>query len=476
MKRLVRIALGILAGLLVVALIGALACIDGVDTRPYFRQTYYADTVARLRAEEQTNQIVWGELTAGFGRAQLTPTVNAPRDAPNEGHFRSLSLAGYGNRHGKSATGVHDDLYVKAVALRVQDHLGVMVGADALIIPREVEERAMQRLERESGLRREQVYLSATHTHSSLGGWGEGRLAESFAGPFQPGAQVWFSDCIVSAVESAIKDLRPARFGQGHFNAAPFIRNRLVGELGKVDPEFNYAVLEQESGKRAVLGVFGAHATILSSDMMQFSADYPGAWQRAVEAASGGMAVFLAGGVGSHSPVPGTNGLAGVEQMGQALARMVSDRLAQTSLTNSVTFGMLGLDVTMPPLNVRVSDGFRLHPWLAARLVPAKSTSFLQVFRIGDSVWVSTPCDFSGELALGIKDLLRGRGANAVITSFNGDYVGYVIPARYYHLGGYEPRLMSFFGPYVPDYFDELIRNMAINLCSPTNPIAPPSK
>jgi neutral ceramidase len=472
-KRLVRIALGILAGLLVVALIGALACIDGVDTRPYFRQTYYADTVARLRAEEQTNQIVWGELTAGFGRAQLTPTVNAPRDAPNEGHFRSLSLAGYGNRHGKSATGVHDDLYVKAVALRVQDHLGVMVGADALIIPREVEERAMQRLERESGLRREQVYLSATHTHSSLGGWGEGRLAESFAGPFQPGAQVWFSDCIVSAVESAIKDLRPARFGQGHFNAAPFIRNRLVGELGKVDPEFNYAVLEQESGKRAVLGVFGAHATILSSDMMQFSADYPGAWQRAVEAASGGMAVFLAGGVGSHSPVPGTNGLAGVEQMGQALARMVSDRLAQTSLTNSVTFGMLGLDVTMPPLNVRVSDGFRLHPWLAARLVPAKSTSFLQVFRIGDSVWVSTPCDFSGELALGIKDLLRGRGANAVITSFNGDYVGYVIPARYYHLGGYEPRLMSFFGPYVPDYFDELIRNMAINLCSMTNVMAP---
>src|SRR3974390_1218451 len=146
----------------------------------------------------------------------------------------------------------------------------------------------------------------ATHTHSSLGGWGEGRLAESFAGPFQPGAQIWFSDCIVAAVQSAIKDLKPARFGQGRFNAAQFIRNRLVGELGKVDPEFSYAMLEQEGGKRAVLGVFGAHATILSSDMMQFSADYPGAWQRAVEAGTGGMALFLAGGVGSHSPVPGT--------------------------------------------------------------------------------------------------------------------------------------------------------------------------
>jgi hypothetical protein len=393
----------------------------------------------------------------------LSPTVNT-QEAPAQGHFQSLSLAGYGSRHGKPATGVHDDLYVKAVAFRVQDRLGIIVGADALIIPRDVEEQAMHRLEQESGLTREQVYLSATHTHSSLGGWGEGRLAESFAGPFQPGAQVWFADCIVTAVQAAIKDLKPARFGQGRFNASQFIRNRLVGGLGQVDPEFSYALIEQAGGKRAVLGVFGAHATILSGDMMQYSADYPGAWQRAVEAATGGMALFLAGGVGSQSPVPGTNGLAGVERMGNALARMVIEQLPQTPLTNSVNFGMLGLDVTMPPLNVRISDGFRLRPWLAARLVPAKNTSFLQVFRIDDSLWVSTPCDFSGELALGIKDFLRARRRNTIVTSFNGDYVGYVIPARYYHLGGYEPRLMSFFGPNVPDYFDELIRNMALDL------------
>jgi hypothetical protein len=42
--------------------------------------------------------------------------------------------------------------------------------------------------------------------------------------------------------------------------------------------------------------------------------------------------------------------------------------------------------------------------------------------------------------------------------------VGYVIPSRHYHLSGYEPRLMSFFGPNLPDYFDELIRTMALTL------------
>src|SRR5436190_9258495 len=275
-----RISLRILVGLLVLAVVAVLLCIDAVDNRPYFREAYYANTTARLHMEVKTNLPLRGELASGFGRAQLTPAVNAPQEDPPSGRFHSLPLAGYGGRHGKPAIGVHDDLFVKAVALKVKEHIGVMVGADALIIPREVAERAIARLERESGLSREQVYLSATHTHSSLGGWGEGKLAESFAGPFQPGARVWFSDCIVTAVQNAIKDLKPARFGEGRFNASPFIRNRLVGELGKVDPEFSYALLEQERGNRAIIGVFGAHATILSSDMMEFSADYPGAWQR----------------------------------------------------------------------------------------------------------------------------------------------------------------------------------------------------
>jgi neutral ceramidase len=77
---------------------------------------------------------------------------------------------------------------------------------------------------------------------------------------------------------------------------------------------------------------------------------------------------------------------------------------------------------------------------------------------------VSTPCDFSGELALGIKDFLRQRGGDAVITSFNGGYIGYVIPARYYHLPGYEPRTMSFHGPNVADYLDDTIRTLALGL------------
>ena len=267
-------------------------------------------------------------------------------------------------------------------------------------------------------------------------------------------------------MREAVADLKPASFGHGRFAAPEFVRNRVVGELGKVDPEFSYAVLKQTDGHLAVLGSFSAHATVLSGGMMEFSADYPGCWQRAVEQATGGMAVFLAGGVGSHAPAPGESGFKGAERMGQLLAQPLVERLAHTALTNSITFGLIGLEVSMPPLGPRVSDGLRLRPWVAGRLLPTSQNSFLQAFRLDDSIWVSTPCDFSGELALGIKHLLRARGFSAVITSFNGDYVGYVILPRYYHLSGYEPRDMSFFGPNVPDYFDELIRTMALDLAT----------
>ncbi|HWW01466.1 MAG TPA: neutral/alkaline non-lysosomal ceramidase N-terminal domain-containing protein [Candidatus Acidoferrum sp.] len=466
MKRTVLWSLRILGGSLVVLGIGVVVCFEGVDYRPYMHEPYYAETAARLHGELATNRTVHGELSAGFGRALLSPTVDAAQDEPLKGQFRSLPLAGYGNRHGRPARGVHDDLYVKAVALRVEDRLGVMVAADALIVPAEVTEEAMRRLAKELKLSREQIYLSATHTHSSVGGWGEGKVAEAFAGGYRPGIRTWFADRIVTAVRDATADLKPAEFGRGRFKAAEFVRNRLVGEKGRVDPEFSFVVLKQKAGTTAVLGSYAAHATVLSGDMMEFSADYPGCWERAMEQATSGMALFLAGGVGSSSQVPGADGFAGAERMGQALAAALLEQLPHTALTNRLDFGLLGLDVSLPPLNVRVTDGVRLRPWLASDLLSVRKTCLIQAFRLGDSLWVSTPCDFSAELALEIKDSLKAIGASTVVTSFNGDYIGYVIPLRYYHLNGYEPRLMSFFGPNVPDYFEEMIRTMAVGLAS----------
>jgi len=53
-----------------------------------------------------------------------------------------------------------------------------------------------------------------------------------------------------------------------------------------------------------------------------------------------------------------------------------------------------------------------------------------------------------------------GRGRD----SFNGDYVGYVIPTKYYALDGYEPRTMSFFGPQLPECFMAMLGELTPRL------------
>lgn len=457
-----RAGLG-LAGFVVLI---CLLCLNTVDYAPYFHSAYYNETAARFERISATNRIEVNTLQAGFGIARLTPTLNASEDKPAQGEFRHIPLAGYGNRDGKPATGVHDDLWLKAIAVRVGRQTGILFGTDALIVPREVADQAAALIQKESGLLRAQLYFSATHTHCSIGGWGEGFVGEAFAGPYNPAARTWFANQLAAAARDALVDLKPAEFGHGSFRAPEFVRNRVVGKLGQVDDEFSFAIFRQEQGRTAILGAYSAHATVLSGKVMEFSGDYPGAWQRSMEQSGNTVAVFLAGAVGSHAPVAGESGFAGADRMGIALADRLREHLPQVQLTNSIAFGLLGLELALPEFQVRLSRGIRLRPWLASTLVPAEPQSFLQGFRIGDSIWLSTPCDFSGELALRMKDTFRTHGLSAVITSFNGDYIGYVIPSRYYHLEGYEPRVMSFYGPYVPDYLDEFLRKIALDLAN----------
>lgn len=402
-----------------------------------------------------------GLVRAGFGRARLTPRLGAVVDKPEQGEFTWLPMAGYGNRKGRPAEGVHDELWTKAVAFGAGGHTNLMISADLLIIPREVAETGARRIEALTGLSREAIYFGATHTHSSIGGWASGWVGEAFAGPFRTGVQEWIADRLSQAAVDALKDLQPAELGSAEFDCAEFVRNRLVGEKGEIEPSFHLVMVRRADGTRAVLGSYAAHATVLSGSFMQLSGDYPGAWQRHVEEKMSAMALFFAGAVGSHGPRAPARGVQGVERMGEELARRTLEFCTGLTLTNQTPIRLVTRAMPLPGLQVRLTDGISLRPWIARQLIPAPGETWLQALRLGNSVWFSTPCDYSGELALGLKAELRDRGLSAAVTSFNGDYVGYVVPARYYGLPSYETRTMSFFGPQLPGYMDHCLRGLA---------------
>jgi hypothetical protein len=197
---------------------------------------------------------------------------------------------------------------------------------------------------------------------------------------------------------------------------------------------------------------------------MAFSARCcPGLWAGAVEAATGGVAVFFAGAVGGHGPVAGGKGHAGAERIGKALAERVLAASPQVALAERATLSLRTVELALPELQVRVTDGWRLRPWLAQRLLPWGRPALLQALRLNDQVWLSTPCDYSGELGLELKDLLRARGFAGVVTSFNGGYVGYVLPRRYDHYESYESQRMSFYGPQIGETMEETLRTLALD-------------
>jgi len=96
--------------------------------------------------------------------------------------------------------------------------------------------------------------------------------------------------------------------------------------------------------------------------------------------------------------------------------------------------------------------------------MPEPDNACLQGIRLNNMVWITTPSDFSGEFALQLKNSLAVKGFDANVTSFNGSYVGYIIPGRYFYMDEYEPKTMGFFGPTMGDYTFDLINQITNSL------------
>lgn len=451
--------LGILLGIILTTLTVLFFIITGkVHQTAFYYTDYYQKSLALTDSLKQQVQLNHDSVQAGFAKVSITPWLNTP-DQPQKGMFKEMPLAGFGARKGKGATGIHDSIFVKAVALKVGAKTVVFVGADLLIMPPNITDTVSLILEKE-GINREQVIFSATHTHSSLGAWGPGFIGEQFAGKVNHNVVKWLAQQISLSVMIAVADLRPAKIGSGIFKAGNYTRNRLIGEKGIKNDDFGFIYLEQVNGKKAVMGSFSAHSTTMGAGNMEISGDYPGYWQRKMEATSVDLAVFLAGSVGSQSQVGEGKEFERPRMIGEALADSLNRYLPATKLESAISLSAVSIKLPLPEFHIRISDHRNLTTAVSDKLMPFPMNPYLQAIRIGQFVWISTPADFSGEYAVQIKNNLAVRGFQANISSFNGSYVGYIIPSRYFYMDEYESKTMGWFGPNMGEYTMDVIRRI----------------
>ncbi len=411
---------------------------SGFKDKPYYRKALAE--IDRHRERLSLDSAI-GPFQASWGSRSITPPIGTP-------------LAGFGARKGKPSTGIHDEIFVKALAVSDGVDTAVIVGADMLIIPENVAEMVRIRVSQQTSLTANEILFNASHNHSGPGGYAPGIASKLFNGPYDPNIPAFLTDAFTEAIVEAYQSLEPAKVTHGGVDAPEYIRNRTRDD-GAVDSEISYMLIEQKDGDRCFVVSYSAHPTILGADNMQFTGEYPGFLVRHIAEQTGAEAIYLGGAVGSmsHRAPEKDDPFDRCRTMGVALAAKVLEAAADATLfEEKVDVASIGFAVQLPPFQLRLNENWRVSKFLFP-ILGIDTDGWMHAVRIGDIALVGTPADFCGEISVDLKSQLKNRLGDLWVLSFNGDYAGYISPDKYYYDKdekggyGYERGTMSWIGP-----------------------------
>ncbi|HXG33744.1 MAG TPA: hypothetical protein VNJ11_10280 [Bryobacteraceae bacterium] len=410
------------------------------------------------------------ELRLGAAAVKITPPAGLP-------------LAGYYNV--RLATGVHDDLYAKALVLESGGSRAALVACDLIALEQDLVEAARALIEKTTGLPREQVMISATHTHT--GPLLNPRFLSLMEGAPRQAAERYralLPSRIAETVRLAEAALTPARawVHTGREDTVSFYRRFLMKDgtvrfnpgklnpdivqpVGEPDPELPIVYFDTSGGAPLATYVnFALHLDTVGGTL--YSADYPYTLARLLGKikGSGMLTLFTLGAAGNvnHIDVRSAEpqkGHAEAQRIGTILAGEVLKSYARLKpaatdplrgagrqvelLVSSVDaasvekaqaaarwFGKPGappfLDMVAALRTLDIAD-LRRKP-LAAEV---------QVLALGDQIaWVGLPGEIFVELGVAIKK--ASPFPHTIVVGLANGSIGYVPTQKAFAEGGYE--------------------------------------
>ncbi|HZB14980.1 MAG TPA: neutral/alkaline non-lysosomal ceramidase N-terminal domain-containing protein [Chryseolinea sp.] len=441
-KKPVRIALFIIGLLLALFTIFVIIAIAPLDKKVGYEPLL--DTMeARIHDVDKKPGPGSSRFTVGYSKINLTPS-------------EPVATAGYGKRLGKLYESVHDSIYVRSFVIDNGTQRVAIVSADLLIIPPTVTALLEKELPN-VGFTLDNTYLGATHSHNSIGNWAQG--ATSFLyGTYEDSIVRFIADKIKISIEKATQNMLPATLKVDSIAMSNGVYNR-VTDSGPVDPLIRTIEFERNDSSKLLFISYTAHATCLFSKDLFLSGDYPGKLTNSLEASgSYALAMFMAGAVGSHGPAAPEGGLSCVDWMAEAISEKIQMHRKQRTIKNT-TMEMYRVPLALGPVQPKVFHDWRLRPWLF-RGAFGEYPTFVSVLRIGDIVLLGTPGDFSGEFNASLDSLASNSNIFPIVTSFNGGYIGYLTPSKYYDVDHYETQLMNWYGPGTGDYVQQVLEKL----------------
>tara|TARA_Y100001934_G_C12363743_1_gene782220 strand:- start:706 stop:2103 length:1398 start_codon:yes stop_codon:yes gene_type:complete len=394
--------------------------------------------------------------TVGLARTVITPP-------------QPVFMSGYASRN-KPYQGVVNHLHAKALALSDENgHRGLLITSDLIGFRAAVGDPICERIMKASGLKRSQIILSSTHTHTGPSTTtkieASGNMSKEDARKLYDYTG-WLQDRVVEMALKALKDKRPAVLSRG-LGVANFVMNRreptprgiILGfnPSGPVDRSVPVLRVTSPDGDLlAVVFQASAHNTTLGSRHYDICGDYAGFAQAHLERKLPGVqAMFMLGCAGDANPHPrGTLDIARQhgEELGEEVLRILDGKLSPVNGPLATEFSRTAVPLR-PLLDedemnefLKKRGGWR--PWVAGKMLEVKqkgesgATHYPAPFGVWQFGEDLTLVAMSGEVVVDYVYMLeKALGPlNLWISAYCNDVYGYLRSARVLDEGGYETR------------------------------------
>lgn len=382
-----------------------------------------------------------GKLTIGWSKVNITPANPRP-------------MAGYTLR--EHFNSVHDSLFARVLYIDNGRRSCFIITADLLLFPPVIKN------ELEATHKNSFFYFAGTHTHNGIGGWNNSIGGQFILGDYDAKWVKSTVESIAVALQSAKANAMPSSLSYWETDASEYAENRLVGEAGLLEGTLRGLKIKRQDSSKAILTSFSAHPTSISKKSTALSADYPGALITKFENSGYAFSMFLAGMVGSHRwKNPKLADFELVEQEADVLFAKAS-QVESTPAQDSIAMATIHIPLQLGPSQLRLSKNWKLRDWVFRALM-GKLKGEITYLRLGNIILLGTSCDFSGEIYVAhrLGEQAQKEGKNLIITSFNGNYTGYItLDERYDQVSKEEVRAMNWVGPYYGGYYAGIIERL----------------
>ncbi len=342
----------------------------------------------------------------------------------------AVYLAGY--QHGRKSTGVHDDLYAKAVVVCDKENAIAIVSVDCIGLPYPLVQRIRDLVETQiprEHFNADRIVISSTHTHAApdvIGLWGES--------PAHSGTDSAYIEHLVQTTAAVIvtawkkRTTATAKYAVTSFGEG-WVEN--VSEKNELDREVSILQFVNRRGKNiASLINFACHPTILSKENTLVSADFPAGLYKKLQTDVGGVNLYLQGAVGGWiqpEKVPRT--FEEAEKRGMELGEAVIAALknAIPLEDNSLAFAARLWEV--PVTNPVFKNLAAAH--IIRRDIAEGVLTELAWFSIGEASFVTHPGESSPLYSLESKKLMRNKGPRFVL-GLGMDELGYLLKPDFF--------------------------------------------